>query len=231
MELALRAATPAERKYAYNQSHQIAMQCGCVGYLQGDFGSTGTQLHSKWTGRLAHYRGDDFSAEFDSIIQTLQSDERFGGILKDRASMERYCRKQKNVLFQGNFAKEYGFRLDTENHAYLIRCIPAVGDNNFYVYAYVAKHLNRHLEKAEQGIRFVDVSGKTLFHLADGESITITHRDTEQVTRACRFIDEYHVEIGSHLYHIDEFASKMQQAGNHCQPAEIRKNKTNREER
>jgi hypothetical protein len=228
MELTLRAATPAERKYAYNQSQQIAMQCGCIGYLQGDFGSTGTQLHSKWTDRFSHYREDDFSAESDTIIQALQSDERFGGILKDRLSMESYCRRRRNVVFQGNFAKEYGFRLDTEKHAYLIRCIPTVGDNNFYVYAYVAKHLDRHMERAEQGIRFVDVNGKTLFQLTDGESITITHRDTEQVTRVCRFIDTYHVEIGSHLYHIDEFASKLQQAGSHCRPAEIKRDKTNR---
>jgi hypothetical protein len=148
MELTLQAVTPAERKYAYNQSQQISMQCGCIGYLQGDFSSRGTQFHSKWTDRLVHYRSDDFSAEFDAMIQTIQFDGRFGGILKDRASMESYCRKQKNVLFQGNFAKEYGFRLDTENYAYLIRCIPTEGDNNFYVYAYVAVNANLKMQKS-----------------------------------------------------------------------------------
>jgi len=218
MELTLRAATPAERKYAYNQSQQIAMQCGCIGYLQGDFGSTGTQLHSKWTDGCRHYRSNAFSAEFDRIVYALQSDGHFGGILKDRASMERYCRRRRKVVFQGNFAKEYAFRLDTENHAYLIRCIPAVGDSNFYVYAYVAKHLDEHMERAEQGIRFVDGNGDFLFRLGDGEKIAITYPDGEEVACTCRFVGNRYVEVDSNLYTIDEFACKMRLSGKRYRP-------------
>ena len=32
--------------------------------------------------------------------------------------------------------------------------------------------------------------------------------------RTCRFVDEYHTEVGNNLYHICEFAEVMQRSGN-----------------
>jgi hypothetical protein len=228
MELTLRAATPAERKYAYNQSHQIAMQCGGIYYLKGQFGRNGQELLGTGYDICRIHRPEDFITEFGKTFDALETSEQFGSLLKTADAMEAYCRKNSSAGFQGDAAREYAFRADTEKHTYLIRYLPSTFEKDIYIFVYASKHLDRHMERAEQGIRFVDVNGKPLFHLVDGESITITHRDTEQVTRVCRFIDTYHVEIGSHLYHIDEFASKMQQAGSRCQPAEIKRDKTNR---
>ena len=35
----------------------------------------------------------------------------------------------------------------------------------------------------------------------------------EDQIRTCRYIDDYHVEIGSNLYHICEFAEHMEYGG------------------
>ena len=36
--------------------------------------------------------------------------------------------------------------------------------------------------------------------------------------RTCRYIDDYHVEIGDNLYHICEFAERMEQNGHTYEP-------------
>ena len=62
-------------------------------------------------------------------------------------------------------------------------------------------------------IRFINSDYKTLFYLPDGGRIRITHSDGEQVDRVCRFIDEYHTAVGNNIYHICEFAERMEQIG------------------
>ena len=76
-------------------------------------------------------------------------------------------------------------------------------------------------------IRFINSDYKTLFHLPDGGRIRITYPDREPADRVCRFIDEYHTEVGSCVYHICEFAERMERSGAACEPvqAEPQKNK------
>ena len=40
----------------------------------------------------------------------------------------------------------------------------------------------------------------------------------EKSERTCRYIDEYHAEIGNNLYHICEFAERMEQNGATYEP-------------
>ena len=105
-------------------------------------------------------------------------------------------------------------RADTEKHSFLIRCNPARGDYNFYCYCYVREWLDRHMEKASRGIRFITPDYKEKFKIPDGDKIRITLSDGEQLDRTCRYIDDYHLEVGSNLYHICEFAERMEQNGN-----------------
>lgn len=70
--------------------------------------------------------------------------------------------------FMGSYCTEYGFRMDTEKHAFLFRCNPTKGDYNFYCFCYVKEWLDRHISKAEQGIRFIDPNYKELFRIPDG---------------------------------------------------------------
>lgn len=68
--------------------------------------------------------------------------------------------------------------------------------------------------KANRGIRFITPDYKEKFKIPDGDKIRITLSDGEQLDRTCRYIDDYHLEVGSNLYHICEFAERMEQNGN-----------------
>ena len=113
----------------------------------------------------------------------------------------------------GNYCTEYGFRVDTDKHAFLLRCNPTKGDYNFYCYCYVKEWLDGHIQKAEQGIRFIDPHYNEKFRIPDGGKIIIHYAWGEKAEKTCRFIDEYHTEVGSNLYHICEFAERMEQNG------------------
>lgn len=59
-------------------------------------------------------------------------------------------------------------------------------------------------------IRFIDSGYRTLFTIPDGASIILTYANGETVTRTCRYLDDYHTQIGSNIFHICEFAERME---------------------
>ena len=61
-------------------------------------------------------------------------------------------------------------------------------------------------------IRFIDSRYKDLFRIPDGGCIQVHYPD-ETVVKPCKFIDEYHTEIGYNVYHICQFAEIMEQNG------------------
>ena len=69
------------------------------------------------------------------------------------------------------------------------------------------------MKNAEKGIRFIDPHYKELFRIPDGGKIIITYDWGEKAEKTCRFIDEYHTEVGRNLYHICEFAERMEKNG------------------
>ena len=132
--------------------------------------------------------------------------------------MSEYARRFPDSAFKGNYCTEYGFRVDTDKHAYLLRLNPTKGDYNFYCYCYVKEWLDKHISNAEKGIRFIDPHYKELFRIPDGGKICITSAWGEKSERTCRYIDEYHTEIGNNLYHICEFAERMEKNGATYEP-------------
>ena len=140
------------------------------------------------------------------------------GLLHNRYDMSAFARHFPESAIKGNYCTEYGFRVDTEKHAFLLRCNPTKGDYNFYCYCYVKEWLDKHIQKAEQGIRFIDPQYKELFHIPDGGKVIVTTSWGEKREYPCRFIDEYHTEVGSNLYHICEFAERMQKNGATYEP-------------
>lgn len=57
------------------------------------------------------------------------------------------------------------------------------------------------------------------FYIADGDSIRITNGTDGQVrTYACRFIDLYHMYVGSSVFHIDEFSEILGRSGSRHDP-------------
>ena len=212
MAFTIRPLHTDEQKYTYRQSTQIEGQTGSIGYLRGDFGAGGKEFFSSWFDHRRDLKTDEFKSALDEVINALRSEEY--GLLNSRTAMAQYAEKYPDSAFQGSYTTEYGFRADTEKHAFLIRCNPARGDYNFYCYCYVREWLDRHMEKASRGIRFITPDYKEKFKIPDGDKIRITLSDGEQLDRTCRYIDDYHLEVGNNLYHICEFAEKMEQAGN-----------------
>ena len=106
------------------------------------------------------------------VINAMREDK---GLLHNRYDMGAYVKKSPESAFKGNYCTEYGFRVDTEKHAFLLRCNPTKGDYDFYCYCYVKEWLDKHMAKAEQGIRFIDPHYKELFRIPDGGKIIITY--------------------------------------------------------
>lgn len=210
MELEIISMTPQERMYSYSQSSQIEAQTGCIGHLRGDFGA-GQEFFTSWFEHRGEYKTDEFMAEFDEVVNSLREKDE---LLFSRDSMIRYCRQRPEAEMVGNYCTEYGFKLKTDQHTYMLRCNPNYGDYNFYLYAYVGRFLEHHMEKAKQGIRFITPGYKEIFRIPDGDSIRIFTGGGGTRDRTCRFIDETHFETSggypSALYHICEFAERLE---------------------
>ena len=62
-------------------------------------------------------------------------------------------------------------------------------------------------------IRFIDSAYHELFRIPDGASIRIYYANDDprrMKSFVCRYIDDYHVKVGSSVYHIAEFAERME---------------------
>lgn len=67
-------------------------------------------------------------------------------------------------------------------------------------------------------IRFIDSHYKDLFRIPDGGYVKLTFSDDETVNKRCKFIDEYHTQVGYNVFHICEFAEVMERNGTAYQP-------------
>ena len=134
-DFTLRPLTVPERKYTYAQSSQLQGQTGNIGYLRGDFGSSGNQFYTTWFDTRPQWKSDEFKRDLDDVINALRSEEY--GLLQSRSQMVRYGRENKESEMQGAYTTEFGFRADTEKYAFVLRCNPTRGDYNFYCLCYV----------------------------------------------------------------------------------------------
>ena len=62
-------------------------------------------------------------------------------------------------------------------------------------------------------IRFINSHYQELFRINDGESIEIRYPKGEIIERECFYLDEYHTKIGQNVYHICDFAERMEKMG------------------
>ena len=143
---------------------------------------------------------------------------RDGDVLSGRKAMSSFCYSTPDSSFNDD-RNHYGIRLDTEKYSYLMRFNPNRGEYNLYCYCYQKEWLNSHLKNAERGIRFIDPHYQEQFRIADGEKISIKLGDGKTMERTCRYIDDYHLEVGTNLYHICEFAELCERNGHTVEPA------------
>ena len=214
MELNKRAMIAEEDKYTFRQSAQISGQTGLIGYLRADMNTDGNGFFSSWNDWRKDLKTDGFKAEFDEVINSLREE---GDILHNRKALANYCYSHPQSKMQTE-QDYYGVRVDTEKYAYLLRLNPNRGEYNLYCYCYLKQWLDGHLKEARKGIRFIDPHYKELFRIPDGGKIKIHYQWGEDIVRTCRYIDDYHVEVGDVLMHICEFAERMEQNGHTCEP-------------
>lgn len=136
-----------------------------------------------------------------------------GSILKSRSALSAFCSAHPECGFAGNYTQEFGIRVNTPDYAYLLRLNPTKGDYNIYCYCYRRDWLDHHLQQAQKGIRFITPNYQTLFTLADGDQVRILNAQGGCEDKTVRYVDDYHAEIGMNLFHICEFAERMEQAG------------------
>ena len=210
MNLNYKPMSATERLYTCRQSQQITMQSGAIGYLSGDFGKTGAEFQSQWTDMIRSRNTALFQEELGDVVKAMREP---GGALRDRYAMACFCELRESAAFQGKSEQEYAFRVDTVHYSYMLRCNPSPHDQNFFIYCYERVNLEAHMAVAQQGIRFITPDYQEKFRIQDGDSIRMTFRDGTRETRVCRYNDNYHLEVGRNLYHICEFAERMERAG------------------
>lgn len=209
MEYEKRAMIETEDKYTFRQSEQLSMQCGLIGYLRADMDTDGNGFFSTWNDWRKELKTQEFKDEFDAVINSLREE---GDILHNRRALAGYCysNPQAKMTSEQDY---YGVRVDSEKYAYLLRLNPNKGEYNLYCYCYRRDWLDAHLKKAMQGIRFITPDYQEKFRIADGEQVRIRYPDGEIREPYCRYIDEYHVEVGDDLFHICELAEKLENNG------------------
>lgn len=167
----------------------------------------------------------EFDDEFNQLINQLREDD---GFLKSRAAVSAYCYRQIDSAID-LAGQDFAFRADTKDYSYLLRLNPQKGMYTVYCYCYKREFLDHHLHQAEKGIRFITSDYTALFRLPDGGKIRILRQDGTHIDRVCRYIDDYHVEIGSSwdsIYHICQFAEQMERCHNTVLPLDTMENTT-----
>ena len=209
-ELTVRPMEPQEELYAFSQCSDVQSRTGMVGVYTAEIDDDGCSVDS-----FAPFRHDlrteKFKEDAQRVVTTLREK---GNILHDSKAMMDYCDHR-------NDGRRYvGVVVNTEKYAYFIRLDPIAEamQPNVHCFCYVRSWLEAHIRAAKAGIRFINSDYQELFRLPDGGKIKIRYAWGETVEKTCRYLDDYHVEIGTTIYHIAEFAERMEQNGHVYEP-------------
>ena len=126
MKINIKAADKSEEKlfYACDEEEILAAK---IGHMRLDFGN-GRQFYGTWFGGNETLNDDEFRAEFNEVTKILRAD-----LLKDRAAMDKFIREHSSLDLgsRGN-----GYKVQTDEHTYYLRCNPQPGDYDCYCFCY-----------------------------------------------------------------------------------------------
>ena len=212
MELSFRPLEGQERLYAEKQSAQISAQTGYVGFLSVTLNQNESGMRTNWKTYSDNRYTAEFKDDLDAVLDALAISDKYGKSFASRENLTGFCNLHPESRFPtcmtiGDSGQENGFRADTEKYTYILRLAPEQDENHCLLYAYRRDWFDDHLEKAKQGIRFIDSHYKTQFTISDGDSVKLIASDMENYKYLCRYIDPYHLELTSpkgysDLYHI-----------------------------
>ena len=92
-------------------------------------------LAGSWFGTTSELNDDEFRTEFNELTKELRQ-----GLLKDRTAMAKYISENPslNLGSRGN-----GYKIQTDEHAYYLRCKPQPGDYDCYCFCYEREPLEQ----------------------------------------------------------------------------------------
>lgn len=205
-----------EDMFAYSLSTQLSLQSGLIGHLRADYGSSGNLFFSEWFDFDKSKKTDEFKSEFDAVINALREE---GDVLHNRFAMMKYCYSHPGSKLS-NSDTSYGIRVDSEKYAYIIRLNPNKGEYNIYAYCYEKEWLDRYLEASKGGIRFIDSRYVNKFRLVNGGYVIVSEADGTKKKCIAYYVDDYHVEINGHIFHICQYGEMLERAGATVAPAD-----------
>jgi hypothetical protein len=129
----LQSAAPEEAAYFYSGSAENEMGRSCIGHLRGDFGRSGEEFWVTWFPRNSPFETSAFKDQLGKVFQAIGDQD----VLKSRQHMLHFCSKHPEARIAGARSTDvYGFRVETKEHRYYLRCFPFAGNYNFYLYCY-----------------------------------------------------------------------------------------------
>lgn len=129
----------ADRKdWVYSGHNEKDIERGCIGHLRGDFGRNGDEFWTSWFDHQPALKRTAFREELQNVVNGMREE---GGLLHNFASMSKGCRQGTSI------DDSYGFRMETRNYEYCLRCIPRRGDYNFYLYCYDKNAQREHAQE------------------------------------------------------------------------------------
>lgn len=126
-----RPASPEEAGFFYALAPEEDAKLGAVGHVRLDFGRGGKGFYTTWWPRGPQkLNTPEFRNELDDVVNELRE-----SVLKDRASMSRYCHGHGGAI-EGGWRPNFGYVVETERYRYCLRCNPGAGDYDGYLTAY-----------------------------------------------------------------------------------------------
>ena len=128
----LRPASREEAGLFYSERDESKdKDLGTVGHVRMDFGRGGRQFyHTWWPHNRDLFNTPEFKAELQTVVDALRAN----GPLKDLSAMSAFCRKNGGAITEDG--RSYGYIAETENYRFCLRCTPAPGEYQGYLYCY-----------------------------------------------------------------------------------------------
>lgn len=205
--LELKAATTQETLFAYKLPTAINSYIGLIGCFRADYGSDGTSFCHSFSDGPYKDKADKngFKDIFNNFVNELTAS------LSNFEQMSKFC---ENSVFarheSGLFSGDYLFRRDEGLFSLIVKMIPVQGVYNIYIHCYFKEQLDYYIEHSKKGIRFINSNYRELFRIPNGGQITIEQPNGNLTPCVCYYIDDYHTVIGHNIWHICEFAEKME---------------------
>lgn len=121
-----------ETNLFFRMDGEAAERHGAIGYMRADFGRSGDEFWTTWFNSQSSLNTSPFKAEFDKVINHLRYDMQYP-VFGSRRELEAFCLKHSGQKIND---RGIGFKIQTTDYTYYVRCQPTAQDYEAYVFAY-----------------------------------------------------------------------------------------------